>query len=55
MCIAGIEKLDIKYDGTGITRHINNIYKREELEENSTCAKRRSMVWRRKQYLYSKE
>lgn len=26
-------------DRTGITRHINNIYKDEELEENSTCAK----------------
>ena len=28
-----------KIDRTGITRHINNIYKDEELEENSTCAK----------------
>ena len=28
-----------KVDRTGITRHINNIYKDEELEENSTCAK----------------
>lgn len=26
-------------DRTGITRHINNIYSDEELEENSTCAK----------------
>ncbi len=26
-----------KIDRTGITRHINNIYKDEELEENSTC------------------
>ena len=26
-------------DRTGILRHINNIYKDEELEENSTCAK----------------
>lgn len=26
-------------DRTGITRHINNIYKDEELNENSTCAK----------------
>ena len=26
-------------DRTGITRHINNIYKDEELDENSTCAK----------------
>ena len=25
---------DIKIDRTGITRHINNIYKDEELEEN---------------------
>ena len=28
-----------KIDRTGITRHINNIYKDKELEENSTCAK----------------
>ena len=28
-----------KIDRTGITRHINNIYKDEELEENLTCAK----------------
>lgn len=28
-----------KIDRIGITRHINNIYKDEELEENSTCAK----------------
>ena len=28
-----------KIDRTGITRHINNIYKDEELEESSTCAK----------------
>ena len=28
-----------KIDRTGITRHINNIYKDEEFEENSTCAK----------------
>ena len=28
-----------KIDRTGITRHINNIYKDGELEENSTCAK----------------
>lgn len=28
-----------KIDRTGITRHINNIYKDEELEEESTCAK----------------
>ena len=28
-----------KIDRTGITRHINNIYKDQELEENSTCAK----------------
>ncbi len=28
-----------KIDRTGITRHINNIYKDEELEENITCAK----------------
>ena len=30
-----------KIDRTGITRHINNIYKDKELEKNSTCAKRR--------------
>ena len=28
-----------KIDRTGIARHINNIYKDEELEEDSTCAK----------------
>jgi len=28
-----------KIDRTGITRHINNIYKDEELEEDITCAK----------------
>ena len=28
-----------KIDRTGITRHINNIYKDEELEKNGTCAK----------------
>ena len=28
-----------KIDRTGITRHINNIYKDEELEEDDTCAK----------------
>ena len=28
-----------KIDRTGITRHINNIYKDEELEEDLTCAK----------------
>ena len=28
-----------KIDRTGITRHINNIYKDEELEEKSTYAK----------------
>ena len=28
-----------KIDRTGITRHINNIYKDEELEKNLTCAK----------------
>ena len=36
--IASLTKL-FKIDRTGITRHINNIYKDEELEENSTCAK----------------
>ena len=28
-----------KIDRIGITRHINNIYKDEELEEDLTCAK----------------
>ncbi len=28
-----------KIDRSGITRHINNIYKNEELEEKATCAK----------------
>ena len=28
-----------KIDRTGITRHINNIYKDEELDKESTCAK----------------
>ena len=28
-----------KRDRTGITRHINNIYKDEELDKESTCAK----------------
>ena len=28
-----------KIDRSGIVRHINNIYKDEELDENSTCAK----------------
>ena len=28
-----------KIDRTGISRHINNIYKDEELEEDITCAK----------------
>ena len=36
--IESLSKL-FKIDRTGITRHINNIYKDEELEENSTCAK----------------
>lgn len=36
--IESLAKL-FKIDRTGITRHINNIYKDEELEENSTCAK----------------
>ena len=36
--IESLTKL-FKIDRTGITRHINNIYKEEELEENSTCAK----------------
>lgn len=30
-------------DRTGITRHINNIYKKGELEKNSTCAKNAHM------------
>ena len=35
------EEIAILYniDRTGISRHIKNIYKNEELEENSTCAK----------------
>lgn len=36
--IESLTKL-FKIDRTGITRHIHNIYKDEELEENSTCAK----------------
>ena len=36
--IESLTKL-FKIDRTGITRHINNIYKDEELEEKSTCAK----------------
>lgn len=36
--IESLTKL-FKIDRTGIARHINNIYKDEELEENSTCAK----------------
>ena len=36
--IESLTKL-FKIDRTGITRHINNIYKDEELEENATCAK----------------
>ena len=36
--IESLTKL-FKIDRTGITRHINKIYKDEELEENSTCAK----------------
>lgn len=36
--IESLTKL-FKIDRTGITRHINNIYKDEELDENSTCAK----------------
>ena len=36
--IESLTKL-FKIDRTGITRHINNIYKDEELEEESTCAK----------------
>lgn len=36
--IESLTKL-FEIDRTGITRHINNIYKDEELEGNSTCAK----------------
>ena len=36
--IESLTKL-FKIDRTGITRHINNIYKDEELEEDNTCAK----------------
>lgn len=36
--IDSLSKL-FKIDRTGITRHINNIYRDKELEEDSTCAK----------------
>ena len=36
--IESLAKL-FKIDRTGITRHINNIYKDEELDKDSTCAK----------------
>ena len=36
--IESLTKL-FKIDRTGITRHINNIYKDEELDKDSTCAK----------------
>ena len=36
--IESVTKL-FKIDRTGITRHINSIYKDKELEEESTCAK----------------
>ena len=40
-----------KIDRTGITRHINNIYKDEELEEDSTCAKIAHMGNNTQQYI----
>ncbi len=40
-----------KIDRTGITRHINNIYKDEELEEDSTCAKIAHMGNNKQQYI----
>lgn len=42
-----------KIDRTGVTRHINNIYKDEELEENSTCAKIAHMGNNGKQQYFS--
>ena len=36
--IESLTKL-FEIDRTGITRHINNIYKQGEMEEESTCAK----------------
>ena len=36
--IESLTKL-FKIDRTGITRHINNIYKDQELDKESTCAK----------------
>ena len=35
-------------DRSGIARHINNIYKDEELDENSTCAKIAHWIKRQK-------
>ena len=43
-----------KIDRTGITRHINNIYKDEELEEDSTCAKIAHMGNNGKQQYFTK-
>ena len=50
--IESLTKL-FKIDRTGITRHINNIYKDEELEENSTCAKIAHMGNNSKQQYYT--
>ena len=48
--IESLTKL-FKIDRTGITRHINNIYKDEELEEDSTCAKIAHMGNNKQQYI----
>lgn len=50
--IVSLTKL-FEIDRTGITRHINNIYKDEELEENSTCAKIAHMGNNGKQQYYT--
>ncbi len=34
-----LAELTLAIDRSGIVRHINNIYKDNELNENSTCAK----------------
>ena len=50
--IESLSKL-FKIDRTGITRHINNIYKEEELEESSTCAKIAHMGNNGKQHYFT--